>query len=312
MRNETDKNKYPLHIERSISDTWRGAYADLIQGLQEEIFEQLDKDYSLQTRDLLKQDSIFNVFGIIQRKLMASDSVIAKLALSLIPKYKILDTWTLDKIEESMNSRTKILNQVRPKQWALVNGEWKQIYKPLEKKVVIVNGVTTVKYQTEELAINPNKFRNPIVAKQMDEILAQKAKENAKLITGITEDQSAKLSDKIRKAYLDGKTTDEIKEIVKKQLEVGDKRAANIARDQTNKLAGSINEERQKKIGINSFTWRTMQDARVRDKHHRLEGKSFDWTNGAQGKLDLPSSRFPGDDPNCRCYAEPGDATEIK
>lgn len=310
MRNEVDKNKYPLHIERSIQDTYRNAYREVSETLEKEIFEQLEKDFSLQTRDLIKQDSIFNVYSIIQNRFNIGEGILAKLAGNLFDKFKILDTWTVNKIEESMSDRSKILNQVRPKQWALVNGEMKQIYQPLEKIVLTTNGVKTVKYKTEELAINPNKFRNPLVQKQMDEILSQKSKEAANLIKGITDKQSDVLSNKIRDAYLKGKTTDEIKQIVKKTLKVGDGRAANIGRDQTNKLAGLINSERQKKIGIKEFTWRTKKDQRVRDSHEALEGKPFDWITGAQGLLDMASSRFPGDDPNCRCWAEPGNPTE--
>jgi len=310
MRNEVDKNKYPLHIERSIQDTYRNAYKEVSEQLEKEIFEQLEKDFSLQTRDLIRQDSIFNVYSIIQNRFNIGEGIITKLASNLFDKFKILDSWTVNKIEESMNDRSKILNQVRPKQWALINGQMKQIYKPLEKIVLTTNGVKTVKYKTEELAINPNKFRNPLVQKQMDEILSQKSKEAANLIKGITEKQSDVLSNKIREAYLKGKTTDEIKEIVKKTLKVGDGRAANIGRDQTNKLAGLINSERQKKIGIKEFTWRTKKDNRVRDSHEALEGKPFDWITGAQGLLDMPSSRFPGDDPNCRCWAEPGNPTD--
>ena len=310
MRNEVDKNKYPLHIERSIQDTYRNAYKEVSEQLEKEIFEQLEKDFSLQTRDLIRQDSIFNVYSIIQNRFNIGEGIITKLASNLFDKFKILDSWTVNKIEESLNDRSKILNQVRPKQWALVNGQMKQIYKPLEKIVLTTNGVKTVKYKTEELAINPNKFRNPLVQKQMDEILSQKSKEAANLIKGITDKQSDVLSNKIREAYLKGKTTDEIKEIVKKTLKVGDGRAANIGRDQTNKLAGLINSERQKKIGIKEFTWRTKKDNRVRDSHEALEGKPFDWITGAQGLLDMPSSRFPGDDPNCRCWAEPGNPTD--
>lgn len=310
MRNEVDKNKYPLHIERSIQDTYRNAYKEVSEQLEKEIFEQLEKDFSLQTRDLIRQDSIFNVYSIIQNRFNIGEGIITKLASNLFDKFKILDSWTVNKIEESMNDRSKILNQVRPKQWALINGQMKQIYKPLEKIVLTTNGVKTVKYKTEELAINPNKFRNPLVQKQMDEILSQKSKEAANLIKGITDKQSDVLSNKIREAYLKGKTTDEIKEIVKKTLKVGDGRAANIGRDQTNKLAGLINSERQKKIGIKEFTWRTKKDNRVRDSHEALEGKPFDWITGAQGLLDMPSSRFHGDDPNCRCWAEPGNPTD--
>ena len=310
MRNEVDKNKYPLHIERSIQDTYRNAYKEVSEQLEKEIFEQLEKDFSLQTRDLIRQDSIFNVYSIIQNRFNIGEGIITKLASNLFDKFKILDSWTVNKIEESMNDRSKILNQVRPKQWALINGQMKQIYKPLEKIVLTTNGVKTVKYKTEELAINPNKFRNPLVQKQMDEILSQKSKEAANLIKGITDKQSDVLSNKIREAYLKGKTTDEIKEIVKRTLKVGDGRAANIGRDQTNKLAGLINSERQKKIGIKEFTWRTKKDNRVRDSHEALEGKPFDWITGAQGLLDMPSSRFPGDDPNCRCWAEPGNPTD--
>ncbi len=48
------------------------------------------------------------------------------------------------------------------------------------------------------------------------------------------------------------------------------------------------------------YIWHTEQDDKVRDSHHFNDGKTFQW--------DLPpATGHPGEDYNCRCWAEPVD-----
>ncbi len=75
-------------------------------------------------------------------------------------------------------------------------------------------------------------------------------------------------------------------------------RAALIARDQIGKAYGQINASRQGELGITHFTWRTMNDERVRAEHDALEGETFAYANP-------PDEGLPGEPVNCRCYAEP-------
>lgn len=76
-------------------------------------------------------------------------------------------------------------------------------------------------------------------------------------------------------------------------------RANLIARDQINKLNGNLTQLRQSDLGVTRYRWRTMGDSLVRDSHAEKDGKTFSW--------DSPPSDtgHPGEDYQCRCYAEP-------
>lgn len=75
-------------------------------------------------------------------------------------------------------------------------------------------------------------------------------------------------------------------------------RADLIARDQTLKLNGQINEIRQRNAGVEKYVWSTSRDERVRETHQDLEGQTFAWT-------DPPEPGHPGQDYQCRCTAVP-------
>lgn len=305
-------NKYPLAIERSISDSYRKAFADMTQNLLSEIQKDLSADYSLKVRESVKNagraDSIFNIYSKLRQFAQSNFSEIYNnLQSELLGKFQVLDSWVKSKIEESVNDKSRLLKLARPKQLALVNGEWKYIYKPLEKKIVIENGIVKTKYITEQLAISPLKNQIEKANRLMSEKIKEQAVKSAELIKGIQTSTADRLSQKISDAYNKGKTQSEINAIVQKSLKVSEGRAATIGRDQTQKFGNEINRERQKAVGITKFIWRTMDDNRVRDTHKHVDGKVFDWETGAQGLLDLPKSKFPGDDINCRCYPEPYD-----
>lgn len=76
-------------------------------------------------------------------------------------------------------------------------------------------------------------------------------------------------------------------------------RARLIARDQTAKLNSQLNQARQQTMGFTHYRWRTSGDERVRESHAVKNGEIFAW--------DSPPSDtgHPGEDFQCRCYAEP-------
>lgn len=71
-----------------------------------------------------------------------------------------------------------------------------------------------------------------------------------------------------------------------------------IARDQTSKTVGALNQYRQTQAGVDRFMWRTSEDERVRPEHRELDGKVFEWSSP-------PSIGIPGHPINCRCFAVP-------
>lgn len=76
-------------------------------------------------------------------------------------------------------------------------------------------------------------------------------------------------------------------------------RANLIARDQVNKLNGQLNELRQINAGVKRYKWRTNIDGRERSSHNAWNGMEFSWETGS------PIGTNPGDEIQCRCYAEP-------
>lgn len=93
---------------------------------------------------------------------------------------------------------------------------------------------------------------------------------------------------------------------------ITERRAEFIARDQTAKLTGALNQARQTANGIEEYIWRTSEDARVvgnpaglypkgsrgHEDHFHRNGKTFRWDNP-------PEDGHPGEAYNCRCVAIP-------
>ena len=76
------------------------------------------------------------------------------------------------------------------------------------------------------------------------------------------------------------------------------KRAKLIARDQTAKYNGALEEAQQTELGIKKYRWSTSGDERVRPSHVANDGKVFSWSKP-------PETGHPGQDIQCRCVAIP-------
>ena len=79
---------------------------------------------------------------------------------------------------------------------------------------------------------------------------------------------------------------------------MSESRAELIARDQTLKLNGAITKARQTSAGVNSYTWNTSHDDRVRESHAALDGQIISWDAP-------PEAGHPGEDFQCRCVPIP-------
>lgn len=113
-----------------------------------------------------------------------------------------------------------------------------------------------------------------------------------------------------------GATVDEIRKKIQERLGVVRSRAEFIARDQTLKLYGQIQEQRQTAAGIEEYTWSTSQDERVRGNpdglypnsqsdHFHLEGTVQRWDSAPVVDAKTGRTAHPGADFQCRCAAIP-------
>jgi len=130
-------------------------------------------------------------------------------------------------------------------------------------------------------------------------------KENVSLITSVAEKSFSEIEQIVTRGARSGTGAEGISKLIQKRFEVAESRANLIARDQTAKLFGEINELRQRELGVDGYTWRTSQDERVRARHEFLDGKPQKWSKPPI--VDVKSGRraHPGFDYQCRCVAEP-------
>jgi len=96
-----------------------------------------------------------------------------------------------------------------------------------------------------------------------------------------------------------GLRVEQLADRLQKTGDITDSRAELIARDQTLKLSGKVNEIRQTEAGVSRYVWSTSKDDSVRDSHAEKEGQIFEWSAPPQ------DTGHPGEDFQCRCVAVP-------
>ncbi|WP_256893610.1 phage minor head protein [Rodentibacter caecimuris] len=131
----------------------------------------------------------------------------------------------------------------------------------------------------------------------LEEALRLAEWENIRLIKSISTQTLEKLRTRFVQAVRSGERWENVVDDVKNILNVTDKRATLIARDQVGKLNAHLTKLRQQNVGVKSYIWRGMLDERERAHHVEREGRQFDWD-------DPPDDGHPGQPILCRCYAE--------
>lgn len=179
----------------------------------------------------------------------------------------------------------------------------------------------------ESLGVDIQAF---VDAPEMQLVLQGSSLEAAGLIKSIPRDYMGEVAKAVADNYV-GKPLPEGRSLLDQIQEVGKiskNRAQVIARDQTNKLVGNINQARQQSIGIETYRWRTVKDQRVVGKpggkypkgnkahgnHYMMEGLLCRWDDPTKVSYDdgvtwkdreeeMPQTH-PGQDICCRCRSE--------
>lgn len=125
------------------------------------------------------------------------------------------------------------------------------------------------------------------------------ARENARLVGGIPEDYYERVERVVLEAFERGTHPDDMVDDLREVLEISERDAARVARDQVGKLAAQVSVDRQQALGVERGVWRGALDNRECDECRALEGQSFDLSSGIDGIL--PGFCHPGD----RCWTEP-------
>ncbi len=154
--------------------------------------------------------------------------------------------------------------------------------------------------------------RTGSVVKNANVMQAQWVRQNTDLVQG-----TRRLRERVRrtvdKAVREGRQVDDIRRMLEEQLGFERSRAELIARDQTLKLYGQIQEQRQRAAGFTQYVWTTSLDERVRPGHAVLDGAVIDWDDPPVVDERTGRRAHAGMDFQCRCsavpFADPDEAT---
>jgi SPP1 gp7 family putative phage head morphogenesis protein len=128
--------------------------------------------------------------------------------------------------------------------------------------------------------------------------------ENVGLIRSMTREKQETFKNGLVAMITADAPQDEIRKLIEKNFAFSRAKARMIARDQTGKINGRINQYRQQSLGATRYIWRGSKDERERDDHRRLEGKIFSWDKPPIVDRRTGRRANPGEDYQCRCHAE--------
>jgi SPP1 gp7 family putative phage head morphogenesis protein len=157
-------------------------------------------------------------------------------------------------------------------------------------------------------------FATVIDGPDIKPLLDQAIVDNVGMIKSIGQEHFAKVGRAVLDNYRGVPQVGDVS-LTKRLQDIGNiskNRAKFIARDQTAKLTGDLNQARQQDNGIDEYDWKNAGDQRVvgnpsglypkgnrvHGDHWHRENKRFSWSKP-------PPDGHPGHAPGCRCYAKP-------
>ena len=155
-----------------------------------------------------------------------------------------------------------------------------------------------------------NSFKNAgldigpmLVDKKLSPFFQNIVDENVGLIRSIPKKRMESFKTKLTLMISQDRTQRDISKMISDEFVSNKNTAKLIARDQTNKLNGKLQQYRQQQLGGSRYIWRTMGDNAVRENHKRLNGITYSWDKppvaGSKGE-----KLHPGQDFQCRCFPE--------
>lgn len=153
--------------------------------------------------------------------------------------------------------------------------------------------------------------------RRLDEYIKAATNQNARLITSIPEQYLGQVANIVEGNMRVGMRPSYIEKALTQQFGVTQRRARMISRDQTAKVTGEMNKQRQINAGFEYFKWRDSSDSRVRERHHEIATAETPYGIGVYRWDDLPKSDKgepiqPGSDYQCRCVAIPVSEAKVK
>jgi len=242
--------------------------------------------------------------GITPRKIQQTKSVYEKEANGPSLAYRVAVNRVLKDLDQELKSLDEEIYEKRAIQKNLEFGEIEEKWEKvdwLEKGILIYAWSELLKFSDRKYQKEVYKLVS--LDKEMNALLKQRifedwATQQQSILHRYTRDR-IQLSKEI--SIADGQKQIPYKEHqkgFKKQLLTSKKRLNWVLDDEIHRLDGDLDRRRQMAAGIDSYTWITKADGRVRPSHAARHGGVYFWD-------DPPPGGHPKTEGGCRCWAAP-------
>lgn len=145
-------------------------------------------------------------------------------------------------------------------------------------------------------------LKGKLITSSMKETMTAALQDNIDLIKSIPQQYMDQISGSVMRSLQVGGDQQRIVQELKKYEGITQRRAENIAADQTRKAYNTINRIRWKERGIKKFEWIHSGGGQTpRPLHLKLDGQIFEIDDPPVIDEDTNEKGFPGQLPNCRC-----------
>lgn len=156
-----------------------------------------------------------------------------------------------------------------------------------------------IKKELTETTKKPIRLVTVKEAKQLNEQMGASARVAA---VNFADEEVVRLREKLEELIKAGKNVKVIRDYIQGRLNVSQKRAEFIAKQETRLFTSALSVAQYKAQGITHYIWQANGDSRTRDLHMRNNGKKFAWD---QALIDDDEHGNPGEAFGCRCVARP-------
>jgi len=208
--------------------------------------------------------------------------------------------------DDSLSSQARILINSLARKYEKLFRDKARYYSGLmikeQDKVSRSNLHSSLKEMSGGLSIKTN-----IMSPEINEVIKASVAENVSLIKSIPEQYIKRVEGSVMRSITSptkGGLQSLFKDL-KKYQGMSDRRALNIAKDQTRKVYNGINRARMEKIGITKAEWiHSGGSNHPRHTHVEMDGKIF---NLSEGVYDSEVKKYvqPGELPYCGCVYRP-------
>lgn len=145
-----------------------------------------------------------------------------------------------------------------------------------------------------------------LTAQPVTETLEAFVARNVALVTNISDQAKARISDAVFRGYDARTPVREVAKEIREAVGMARTRSIAVAADQSSKLSAALDTERMAEAGIDLFKWRHSGKVHYRDWHRARNGKVYELKSGKprDGGEAIPRDDRPGMQPWCGCRAQ--------